>query len=218
MNSSSSIGCYVRQFDAVGTHSAHFDRFVCHVGLALDDVFVNAGESFDVRTIDMEPPLPPQDPANVMRMDVFGAADLTQDDRAMIRAFIDGVRNEYAVNDALEPSDQYCVQPHFVEAHPDESVRRFSCAGFVYECYRELGIVLVDLDRVPCVGVELLKLAYPRFARSLDSSAFRKRIGLSDGGPWPVLLPGYLFHSLKRGPTICRSGPYQANSGDELFP
>src|SRR6185437_15528756 len=105
---------------------------------------------------------------------------------------------------------------------PDGTIicQRFSCGGFVIEAYRFAGIDLLTTDAgsLPPVGVELLRLAYPDQHRTLDNPRLRTSLGLEGDGPWPIVLSGYLLHSLARAEAGIRSGPYHPQPGDEYFP
>lgn len=112
---------------------------------------------------------------------------------------------------------EYVIHPPFIE--PDEAVSlwRFSCAGFVLRAYREAGLVLLELESIPSVNLETLKQAYPRFGRLLDRSEIRTQLGLGEGNEWPVILVGYVLHSLARDRAEIAAGPYIVRPGDELF-
>jgi hypothetical protein len=204
----------VRQFDAVGVYSDRCERFVRHAGLACEEAAVAPGAAIEVRMIHMAPPLTNQSDSSATVVDTFGTAELSADEISILRTFVAEAQQEYLDNNAGR-RDQYHVLPHFVDATPGVSVRRFSCSGFVYECYRELDIRLVDLERVPRIELTKLEFAYPALE---GRPKLREEAGLSGDGPWPVLLPGYLFHSLSRDPPEIRRAPYQAQSGDECFP
>ena len=117
----------------------------------------------------------------------------------------------------------YVVHPHVREqTAPDGTViyRRFSCAGFVIEAYREVGIELVVTEegRLPSVPLNTLLLAYPDLQAELQSPRLRRMCGLPGEGPWAVVLPGYVLHSLDRPESEIRGSPYLPREGDEFFP
>jgi len=207
----------VRLYDAVGVDSEKCDWFVRHVGLSLDEVKFAKGESLQVRMVDMGPPLVDPKTSESKSVDVVGTAELSADDASIIATFICEQQYEY---ESLKANkfDQYYVFPHFVERVSKDTVRRYSCAGFVYECYKDVDITLVDIMTVPSVSIEPLKMAFPDQQRNLDRPERRKKFGLTEDGPWPVLLPGYLFHSLNRDADEIRRAPYQVKPGDECFP
>ena len=94
---------------------------------------------------------------------------------------------------------------------------QFSCVGFVLDCYqRGANIKLLDWSspKYPTADLSALVAQYdhPRFI--LDPSV-RARIGLTGTGPWPVALPGHLFHSLSRSDRRIRRRPYLPRSADE---
>lgn len=207
----------VRVYDAVGVDSEQCKWFIRHVGLSLDDMMFTKGNSLSVRIVDMGPPLASLDSAKPTSVDVVGTADLSADDVSAIYTFICEQLNEYQSLNGKK-LDQYYVHPHLVKGDGEASANRYSCAGFVYECYLDIGITLVDLSSVPAVTAEPLKLAFPDQRRNLDRPERRGLVGLSGEGPWPVLLPGYLFHSLSRGSDQIRQAAYQPQPGDECFP
>lgn len=204
-------------YDIVGIDSEHCDWFIRHVGMSLDEMMFTKGNPLSVRIVDMGPPLASLDSAKPTSVDVVGTADLSADDVSAIYAFICEQLNEYQ-SLQVKKRAQYYVYPHFVKGDGKTSANRYSCAGFVYECYLNIGITLVDLASVPTVTAEPLKLAFPDQRRNLDRPERREMAGLSGEGPWPVLLPGYLFHSLGRGSDQIRQAAYQPKPGDECFP
>ena len=70
---------------------------------------------------------------------------------------------------------------------------------------------------VPDVSIETLKQAYGHHAEFLDDPEERAKFGLSGDGPWPVVLPGYIFHAMNRSAAEIRSQPYLPTAGDEYF-
>ena len=89
--------------------------------------------------------------------------------------------------------------------------RRFSCTGLAVECYLSVDIRLVNIDHLPPVDVETLIPAYGSIVKD-QRLRERLKIGLDGSGPWPVLLPGYLFHSLARHESEIRTEPYSPQS------
>src|SRR5262249_40642702 len=101
-------------------------------------------------------------------------------------------------------------------------LRRCSCASFVAHGYKEgAGIdLVVGEELLPPVRLTTIQQVWARqFAavlskakeeRHRDSMAGRalRALGLSGKGPWPVLLPGYLFHALNQ-PDHGEQAPYQ---------
>jgi hypothetical protein len=113
---------------------------------------------------------------------------------------------------------QYIVNPP-VKWHEGETgirlYRRFSCVGFVLECYRSVGIILIDEsshENVPEVALETVVSAY---GPTLQSDKLRLKMGLEGAGPWRIVLGGYLFHSLARTTDDIRRSPHIPISADE---
>jgi hypothetical protein len=207
----------VRVYDAVGIDSESSKWFIRHVGMSLEEVDFAEGKPLQLRMVDMGPPLVGPSESKPKAIDVVGGAALSADDASIVNTFICEQINEYESLNAA-PQKQYVVHPHFVNGDGVVSARRYSCAGFVYECYLDVGITLVELESLPMIDEKTLTLAYPLLPRILASPQLREMVGLTDESPWPVLLPGYLFHSLNRTPDEIRRAPYQTHPGDKCFP
>jgi hypothetical protein len=86
--------------------------------------------------------------------------------------------------------------------------RRFSCVGFVISCYEAAGITLIDINqRMPDANNDLVSRMYPEIDELAQRSPEvqcrigydgKDELGLQGDGPWSLILPGYLFHSLTR--------------------
>ncbi|MBL8888646.1 MAG: hypothetical protein JNL67_01625 [Planctomycetaceae bacterium] len=186
--------------------------------MSLEERVFSKGDAIALRMVDMQPPLIAPESAEPTPVDVVGTANLSADDASIINTFICEQIEEY---ESLKtaPLKQYHVHPHFIKGNGEMSARRYSCAGFVFEAYLDVGLTLVDVSSLPGVALDSLKLAYPDDLHPvLDNPKLRSRAGLSGDGPWPVLLPGYLFHSLSRDASLIRQSPYEAQTGDECFP
>lgn len=207
----------VRVYDATGQFSQRATDFVRHCGLSLAEHSFASGELLEIPLVDMSPPLSDPQANTAKVVELVGGVVLSADEQARMRLFISELWNEY--KDAeTGPLGQYCIHPHFQEAVNDAAVRRYSCVGFVFEAYLEADIELVDIAVLPEIDVEMLVLAYPDSERHLRILAVRDRLNLAGDGPWPVLLPGYIFHAMNRDPSKCRSTPFQVSIGNECFP
>jgi len=204
-------------YDAVGIDSEKGKWFIRHVGMSLEEVDFVKGKPLQLRMVDMGPPLGLPESASPQNVDVVGNANLSSDDASIINTFICEQIEEYK---SLKSGrkEQYVVLPHFVKSDSRVSARRYSCAGFVFECYMDLGITLVDVDALPNVDESILSIVYPLLPRILKDREWRLHVGLAEDGPWQVLLPGYLFHSLSRGADQIRQATYQPKPGDKCFP
>ncbi len=124
--------------------------------------------------------------------------------------FLSQVDKQYRLITPL-PFQQYQIIPHSTWVRAPETNRkirrRFSCSGFVAEAYAEAGVVLVDLENLPAAKQVEIQFAFPDLQRiSSGSEKLKQRygfvskedLGLVGDGPWPVLLPGYLFHACDR--------------------
>jgi hypothetical protein len=90
--------------------------------------------------------------------------------------------------------------------------RVFSCVGFVLECYKSINIHIIDgscSESLPEIDLETLKEAY---GHHVGEDKYRTELGLDGNGPWRVLLPGYLFHSLERSSEVIRAQPHVPKS------
>ena len=114
----------------------------------------------------------------------------------------------------------YCIHPHTMCAEEEDGrypVKRFSCAGFVFEAYRSARITLLDVLEMPVVGLDKLKQSYPEHTQRLDDPAKRASMGLRGSGGWPVMMCGYLLHSLSRSKEDVRETPYAPRESDVNF-
>jgi len=119
--------------------------------------------------------------------------------------------------------DHYVLYPPALPAEVDKKTGnprywRFSCVGLVLECYRlGAGINLLDLQsqQFPTIGLSELVGLYPDILAPRNLA----KVGLSGSGPWPIALPGYLFHAFQRSPNEIRGVPYLPTSNAETrFP
>ena len=150
---------------------------------------------------------------------VIGSVPLDLDDREGIANWLEEVDKEPPPDN---PHRRYLAVPHWDWYTAPETgrrlYRRFSCAGFVLECYGSIGIDLVNTDEdvLPDVYFEMLVKAYPeiksvKFLRKLD-------IGITGNEPWRLVMAGYVFHALdkisKESPT---SGVHTPEAVTEAF-
>jgi hypothetical protein len=93
--------------------------------------------------------------------------------------------------------------------------KRFSCAGFVLQVYKEAGInLLTSKDaEIPAQTKDRLMAAYheflPKYLEQLPTW------GMNGEGPWRIHLPGYVIHSLAREDAVVRTQPYAPKSAQE---
>ena len=96
--------------------------------------------------------------------------------------------------------------------------RRFSCVGFVQECYDAgAGIPLLDLAAdMPPVDLATLVATY---GDQIGNVRLRKYLGIHGSEPWPIALAGYLMHALSKPAEQVRGSPHVPSSVDEArFP
>jgi hypothetical protein len=208
----------IRRLDVVGQDASSEPCFVGHVALAGEDRASYAASEL-LPVLHMRPPL---ERAGECYANCVGSAGLKADEQLQIGLFSDEVQSEYMAAQA-GVLRQYVISPHVDQIRSDDQTvicRRFSCAGFVIEAYREarLDILTTGRDDLPLVSLEALKTQYPRFARQLDHVRLREELGIPGDGPWAVVLAGYVLNALDRPETEIRSTSYRASVGDEFFP
>lgn len=211
----------LRHYDVLGATQGTEADFVVHAGLS------NGGDVIHgmAEVIDMGPPLHSSDQPYRMSVAAAGQAELTDDEVQKIRTFVDRHANEhqaYAAARAREVfrriPEMYIVLPHaapLLEADGRYARVRFSCAGFVVEAYKAARIPTVDTESLPNVDLREIELAYPEIE---NRPRLRNAVGLTDDGPWPVLLCGYLFHALDRTPEAIRQVAYVPQLEDRYYP
>ena len=210
-------------FSIVGQYQRG-SRFVRHVALARETGAVKRSQRVSVWQ--MGPPLvvgPQSQQANLNAdtlddLDLVGFIELSTDD-------IDGMQTWLAeVDTERRPAmkrQHYFACPHFFWKRDEAGMplyRRFSCAGLVVECYLSVDILLVSINGLPEVDVDVLA---PVYGENVKDQRVREwlNIGLDGSGRWPVLLPGYLFHSLARADSEIRAEPHSPQSHAEAsFP
>lgn len=209
----------VSLYDVLG-QDGNIPCFVRHVGLSNEPVeAIRNGNTVNVAH--MKPPLSSDDQ---MKVHACGIAELTDDECRQIETFITERMSEHQ---ALQQSKTggYIIRPHAIDRRETDGTlvcRRFSCAGFVIEAYEDANIFLVETDEnnLPLMDVDSLRNAYPDIFDSHNWRSLNERykLGLDGDGPWPVILPGYLFHSLSRTAEDIRQKTYPPRPGDEYFP
>jgi hypothetical protein len=206
-------------FSIVGQYQRG-STFVRHVALAREAGAVKKSQRVSVWQ--MGPPLvvgPQSQQANhnadtLDDLDLVGFIELSTDD-------IDGMHTWLAdIDTERRPASKwhhYAACPHFFWKLDEAGMplyRRFSCAGLVVECYFSVDILLVSGNSLPQAEVDVLAPVYGEFVK--DQRVREKlNIGLDGNGPWPVLLPGYLFHSLARAESDIRGESHSPQSTAE---
>lgn len=212
----------VHRFDVVGLDVPGVAGYLGHVGLVAEAADgLRAGEP--LRVTDMQPPLVLAE--ETAEVHALGTVPLTAVEAEAVEIFIAAAEAEYAAANRHGLS-QYVVRPHsrpVTDADGTVVNRRYSCAGFVLEAYRAVGIDLVDTDEatLPPVDLAALRLVYTDVVqrRVLENDLLRERLlGLAGDGPWPIVLSGYLLNSLARPASEIRRACYHARPGDAYFP
>jgi hypothetical protein len=205
---------FVKLYDVIGKDSESEKYFVRHLGFA-DEQKDNVKKGVEIRAKHMNPPFK----QSSIQIDVIGSAGLSADMVQNIKIFLDERESEY--NAHLKRRDwlkQYIACPHKKDVLGRDGTiiySRYSCAGFVVEGYEEAKIELINIENLPLVTESLLGKVFEELSR-LNSDQ-RNELGIVGNGPWPVLLPGYVMHSLNRPVEEIQDGPYQPKHGDEKF-
>ena len=150
-----------------------------------------------------------------MRAHVAGRVPLDTPEITLIGTWIEKIADELST---ISRRKQYRIDPPWEDVTDLNTgvrrYRRYSCAGFVIDAHRIVGIELLNLEEAsrPEVHAQTLRSVYPTAAHR-DLQDF----GLHGDGPWRVVLPGYVIHSLNRPGDEIRSQPYQVQPGNERF-
>jgi hypothetical protein len=214
------------RFSVVGTYltdaGAHF---VQHVAILREDTNLNYAKP-NVYVWLMGPPLAAgarsvaaasEEPVCTVHLAAFLELDVHE---------MEGIETwRYEVDQENRPSNpfhQYIVHPavEWVTAENGTRLyRKFSCAGFVLDCYRSIDIALIDwkdADNLPEVDLELVAHAYGNEVRR---DRLRQRLGLSGNGPWKIVLAGYVMHAFNRSDDDTRRSPHvPATVAEKDFP
>jgi hypothetical protein len=208
----------IQPYDVLGQDSESQDHkyFVSHVGLATEAIIIDRiGQTCEV--VHMRPPL---ELKGQMQPQVHGTANLSADEIEQIESFHRERKYQYEAEQKRD-SAQFYIHPAILPVRsPKGRIKyyRYSCAGFVFASYQAAGIELLGSSNLPDVDLSILVSAYPDQSGRLQNRNKRERLGLEGDGPWPVLLCGYLFHSLNRDTDEIRDFPYEPSPGDEIFP
>ena len=214
------------KFSVVGVYAAaHGSAFIQHVALLREKSNVAFGD--EVAVWHTAPPILAGKRTCAGAPDEFNATivhaiayleDLTADEMQGIETSLVNIDSQTPLLSSTRVDSIARVQAegyrvHYT-AHPavqwirDEKTgrrryRKFSCSGFVVECYRGAGIILVDCDRekLPEVDLPTLRQGYGEW---IDNPRIRSRVGLAGTGPWRLVLAGYVLHSLTRESNIVR--------------
>jgi len=213
-------------FHVVGEYGA--PGIVSHVGLMHPGVTVELPNT--TGAVHCEPPLrvgvePGGEAASVsqMRTDIVAWMDLTTEERHAMETWLSLVKTSLSAmppaSDGRRTYREYVVYPHtdVFRDKRDESIRfrRYSCVGFVFECYWDgAAIRLVDAENVPSLQLDAISEMFVFTRQELVRSA--PHFGLTGAGPWRVLLPGYVVHSLAR--TNPRNEAFLPNYEDAWYP
>lgn len=218
------------QYAIIGQYAADDGRFVKHVSLLRQSVEVKGGS--DVNVWHTGPPIVSGPLAQSRFGDATCVAHVAGDfmlgpsECDAIANFLADV-DKYHRTFTIKPLQQYVIVPHHQWVRAKETNRRirrrFSCAGFVIEAYAAAAIDLIDLEQLPLARLEQVEFAFPDFRRLSESNervqnriGFRglEDLGLTGEGPWPIALPGYLFHACDREQSVTEFSTFVVSSLD----
>ncbi len=199
------------------------NHFVRHVAILRESSTLKFGDR--VQVWHMEPPViageislgkARDEDRRTCAAHAIGFVSLDSSEREGLKTWLAEVDCEGRPSTAL---DQYCAHPPVRWVADEESgaprYRKFSCVGFVLECYREgAGIKLLEWQsgRLPAADLGVLVGNYDD---RLRHQRLRTHVGLEGDGPWRIALPGYVLHSLSRDARTIRSADYIPASFDE---
>lgn len=195
-----------RRLAIVGFYAGEGSQFVKHAALLREAA--NLRSASEVAVWHMGPPvsLSTTGPQKC-RCELIGQIELSNEEIEAIDDWIASVSTQYTGVSIL-PFQQYVIAPHMVWVKSEEGRplrQRFSCVGYVIEAYRSAEIDLVDVSAVPDVERATVETVYEDLVRLAGRSVPARRfgfvgfddLGVPGDGPWPVVLPGYLFHSTR---------------------
>lgn len=210
---------------------------VCHVGLLVDATELSAG--CEVAVYDIGPPLHLEATDGTTKAHVIGWPEgLSDSQRKGMADWLQDKRTWLATQPAIpnEPGPErfrdYTVHQASIrirDVNTGREIYRYSCVGFVDSCYAEgAQLHLIDHQSIPTITFTELREIWPqvnafrepRWANRAKLKPEEARLlavqcGLDNEGPWPILLPGYLLHSLARADL---AEPYKPKLDDHLFP
>ena len=211
------------------------NRFVRHVALLASEANVSANA--EVAVLHMGPPIvagaesaSAPGAARTVHVHIVGDLALTIGERNAMKNWFAKVDKQQRPRQLFQ---QYVVKPPMKWEHSEKGrklFQRFSCVGFVLECYSAAGIEVIDSDaEFPEVDEQILRSAYPDIfkvegtdKRVQDRLGFKGRgdLGVGGNGPWRIALAGYVFHSLERASTDSpRPQPFSpASISDACYP
>jgi hypothetical protein len=144
---------------------------------------------------------------------IVGYVDLDADDLEGIKTWLSEVDKEDRPL-GMSPTDlfaQYRADPPIYWVLSEKGTplyRRFSCAGFVMDGYRYIGINLIDDSRPENLPEVTLAEVVNAYGAVATKESRRDKIGIPGAGPWRIVLAGYIFHSLQRDEAVIRQTPY----------
>ena len=219
----------IPKFSVVGKYPADTGTlFVQHVALLRADAEIRYATP-DVQVWHMGPPLVAGPLSSIAArrevsctIHLAGTVELDAQDIEGIETWLAEADKENRPTGAFGDLQQYIVHPpvHWVRAENGIRLyRKFSCAGFVMECYRSVDINLIDdsnVESLPEIDLETVAHAYGDTVRR---EKIRERFGIPDTGPWRIVLAGYIMHALDRPDAAIRNSPHMPKSvAEKDFP
>jgi hypothetical protein len=218
----------VPRFSVVGQYiDSRRSRFVQHVALLRFDEELNYGRP-EVRVWHMGPPLVAGEISVAATSEatctahLMGLVQLNAWEIEGIETWLAEVDKEDRPLGKLGLLRQYTVHPpvYWVMAENGTRLyRRFSCAGFVLDGYRSIGINLIDDSGAKNLPEVNLKTIADAYGDIVQNERLRQALGITGKGPWRILLTGYLMHSFNRPDDEIRTSPHVPKSeAEKQFP
>ena len=210
-------------FSIIGSYAADVKSFVDHAALLSKEQCIKACSNAPVYHV--MPPIVAGEisathPKAESTTDAHLAANIS-----LTPSELNAMKNWFANIDKQDRpmrfDKHYVLVPHTKWEIGKEKGRRahqrFSCVGFVIECYRAAEIDLLDTNgELPEVDKITLLSAYPDFANIKNNERLSEDLGVPGEGPWRVVLPGYVFHSTCRASEANpRPSPYLPSSQED---
>jgi hypothetical protein len=215
-------------YAVIGSYRSNSTRYLGHLSLHAEEGTLKFDAEANI--FDMKPPLRlghlrangDRSEAGRVNAHVVGWIDLEPDQRDGIMDWLSNLKGRFAGR-ALPASNSY---GHFLEEshysiHPPFRVSMkepttgtaiyecFSCVGFVLACYQiGAGVeLLVDADsgRLPLVGLSTIRRVYGETEARLVQR-YAPQLRLKGTGPWPLVFPGYVLHSLSDSSIMANMG------------
>lgn len=209
----------VPQFAIVAKYSDALDStFVEHLAVLRSNEHLSFGTQ-GVKVWQMGPPLVAGEVSREAALSVhnkdatcmihlYGVVELSAQDIEAIETWLVELDKESRPPPTTGYMNHYIISPPMKWVTAEGGIRlyrRYSCAGFVLDCYRSFGVRLIDDSReenIPEVQPVTLASFY---GPHVLSERIRTKLGIPGNGPWRITLAGYVIHALNRANEVIRT-------------